>query len=236
MNIAICYWGMTRSTKKVYNSHYKYVFDILKEHNINYDIYMHTWHTDQNIIFNNISNTPIDYEEYKLLNPTKYTIENQSDFLNSIDFSQYFYKEVFEKYGENRQNGEWIPMLIRNHLCALESQKRVTAMCMNSNKPYDFIIYLRPDVEISNHLPIDIFKTIKPNDIAIPNEDHWEGYNDRFAIIPYNMCKYYAYRIDEIIDFRKNQGRIVSEKYAKFIIDKYFEQVHFIDFHFEIIR
>ena len=50
------------------------------------------------------------------------------------------------------------------------------------------------------------------------------------------MCKYYAYRIDEIIDFRKNQGRIVSEKYAKFIIDKYFEQVHFIDFHFEIIR
>ena len=73
-------------------------------------------------------------------------------------------------------------------------------------------------------------------DISIPNYEHFEGLNDKFAIICYNECYKYGKRIDEIIDFRKNNGRIVSEKFVKFIIEKYFRTVKLIDFNFEIIR
>ena len=86
-NIAICYFGMTRSTRYIYNSHNVYLYDILKQNNCSYDIYMHTWKTDKNIIWEHDCNIPVDYEEYKLLNPTYYSIDNQTEFLNSIDFS-----------------------------------------------------------------------------------------------------------------------------------------------------
>jgi hypothetical protein len=80
------------------------------------------------------------------------------------------------------------------------------------------------------------FLNVNENAIHIPNDEHHEGYNDRFAILNYVDCCKYGKRIDEIIEFRKTNGRIVSEKYVKFIIVKYFKEVKFIDFKFSIIR
>lgn len=45
--IAFCYFGMTRSTKFVYESHKQKLYDILKNNNIDYQIYMHTWETEK---------------------------------------------------------------------------------------------------------------------------------------------------------------------------------------------
>ena len=235
LKIAISYFGMTRSIRFVYKSHHKNFFDILKNNNIEFDIYMHTWRTDKNVIWWNELNIPNDYEEYKLLNVTVYQLDEQEDFLKGINIKDYFNKELFEKYGGDTHH-EWWPQLIRNHLCALESQKRVTEMCINSNKKYDYIIYIRPDVEIYNEFPVDCLQNIKEDEIAIPDNEHHEGYNDRFAIIPFNRCEKYGKRIDEIVDFRNSNGRIVSEKYTKYIIDKYYKNTHFIKFDFKIIR
>ena len=74
INVAICYWGMTRSTRFVYKSHEEKLFNVLKKDGINFDVYIHTWKTDKNIIFGREVETPIDNEEYKLLNPTEYKI------------------------------------------------------------------------------------------------------------------------------------------------------------------
>jgi hypothetical protein len=235
-SVAICYHGLTRSTKKIYKSHHNNLFNILKENNIFFDVYMHTWSTNDNLIWCQKSDIPIDYEEYKLLQPNYYEISNQDDFLNVINFSDYFNKELYNKYGADAYH-EWEPLLIRNYLCALESQKRVTNMVLNNNNNnrYDFIIYIRPDVMI--YTPFNInFLNINHKSISIPNYDHYSGYNDKFAIININECSNYGKRIDEIIEFKKTHGAIVSEKYTKFIIDKYFENINFIDFKFEIIR
>src|SRR5579885_2556464 len=64
--VAICYWGLTRSTKKVYESHFKNLFDVLDEHEIAYDVFMHTWRTKskQRVGDQEIENA-IDYGEYK---------------------------------------------------------------------------------------------------------------------------------------------------------------------------
>ena len=233
-NVGICYWGMTRSTKQVYKSHYDNLFKILDINKINYDIFMHTWIADNNIIWDKKCDIPIDYNEYKLLNPNYFKKDIQNDFLKSINFAHYFNQELFNKYGGDTPH-EWRPELIRNHLCALESQKRVTEMVINNNKKYDYIIYIRPDVMLKNAFNIDWLR-IESNSISIPNDEHHEGLNDRFAIVPYNNCSYYGKRINEIIEFRKHNGRIVSEKYVKFIINKYYKNINFIDFKFTIIR
>jgi len=224
--IAICYWGMTRSTKLVYQTHIQNVFNVLTNNHIEYDTYMHTWETENNanIVWEKDCKIPVDYEEYKLLSPTVYKLEKQNDFLGTIQFDKYYYEGEFE----------WIPQLIINHLCALESQKRVYRMVIESGIQYDYIIFIRPDVYVCN--PIN-FNFIGHNfDIIIPNTDHNEGYNDRFAIIPFLKAKKYATRIDEIAEFRKQNGRIVSEKYVKYIINKYYPNLVMNDLIMKIIR
>jgi hypothetical protein len=233
--ISICYWGMTRSTKHVYKSHFLNFFHILKDSNIDYKVFMHTWkvENDINIIWEKVSDISIDYQEYNLLQPDYYKIDEQKLFTDQINFNDYFNKELYNKYGGDTPH-EWRPQLIMNHLCALESQKRVYKMVNNSGEEFDFIIFIRPDVLITNKFDINILNT--DFDIIIPSYDHHEGYNDRFAILPFKKSSNYACRIDEIIQFRKNHGRIVSEKYVKFIINKYYNKLKFIDFIMTIIR
>ena len=235
VKIAVCYWGMTRSTKFVYNSHINNLFNVFENNNIDFDIFMHTWETesDSQSIGYSCYNISVDYEEYKLLNPTFYKIDNQPDFLNTITFENYFDKQMYDRYGDSPQY-EWMPQLIRNHLCALESQKRVYNMVIESDNCYDYIMYVRPDVEILNLFDVNCLNS--DFDIILPNYDHHEGLNDRFAIIPFDKALKYSTRIDEIIEFRKKCGRIVSEKYVKYIIDNYYPNLQFIDFVMKIIR
>lgn len=232
--IAICYWGMTRSTKLVYNSHILNLFNVLANNNIDYKIFMHTWKLikSKDIMRGNVTNTQVNYEEYNLLQPNYYKIDEQDLFTDQLNFSDYFNKELYDKYGDSPH--EWNPQLIINHLCALESQKRVYNMVNDSGEEFDFIIFIRPDVQITNEFDVNILTN--DFDIIIPNYAHNEGYNDRFAILPFNKTLKYACRIDEIIDFRKNHGRIVSEKYVKFIINKYYKNIKFINFNMKIIR
>jgi len=109
-------------------------------------------------------------------------------------------------------------------------------MVIDSNNHYDYIMYVRPDVQINNSFPIKMIYDIQENDILIPDFSHYEGYNDRFALLHYNTAPVYGKRIDEIIHFRQTQGRIVSEKYVKYICDKYRLNVKPAEFYFDIIR
>lgn len=233
--ISICYFGMTRSTKLVYQTHTTNLHNILKNNNIEFDIFMHTWKTknDENVIWEKSCDVMVDYNEYVLLNPNFYKIENQEDFINSINFENYFDKNIYDVYGGDSHR-EWRPQLIMNHLCALESQKRVYNMVSESNNTYDFILFIRPDVKILNIF--DVTCLTNKFDIIIPSYDHHEGLNDRFAILPFNSAEKYATRIDEIIEFRKNNGRIVSEKYVKYIVQKYYPNFKCINFIMQIIR
>jgi hypothetical protein len=233
--IAICYWGMTRSSKYVYKSHLNNLFEILRKNSFDFDIFMHTWkvENDKNIIWEKEIDINIDYSEYLLLKPHYYKIDEQKLFTDTLNFSDYFNKDLYNKYGGDTNN-EWRPQLIMNHLCALESQKRVYKMVIDSNKQFDYILFVRPDVNIMNKFDVSVLNT--DFDIIIPNYDHHEGYNDRFAILPFNKASEYSCRIDEIVEFRKTNGRIVSEKYVKYIINKYYNKLKFIGFYMKIVR
>lgn len=225
---------MTRSTRHVYKSHKDNLFAKLDASGIPYDVYMHTWRTDSNRIWNMDSSVPCDYEEYRALEPRFYRIDNQSDFLQGLEMSQYFDKGLWESQGDCPQ-GEWWPQLIQNHLCALESMKRVTQIVQMTGYAYDYILYVRPDAEIYTALPIDVLTSLSDNDIAIPSYDSNEGYNDKFAAMPYKNCQPYAFRIDYIAEYRRGNGRIVSEKYTKYIVDKHYH-MRPIEFRFALCR
>lgn len=239
-DIAIVYWGLTRSTKKVYKSHIDNIFNVLKINNISFKKFMHTWKTNKNEqrVRSSIISKKIDYNEYKLLTPDFYKIENQYDFEKTININDYFYKDVWNKRGDSK-NGEWKELLIKNHLYALESQKRGLEMVdelVKQNYNFKYVMFVRPDVKINHMLPIkELLKNNKQ--ISIPNFAHHEGYNDRFAFINYDISHIYGKRINEIKQFRKNVGRIVSEKYVGYIVKKYNLKLNlFKNFHFDIIR
>lgn len=194
---------------------------------------MHTWKAENNIIWESVSDIPIDYQEYSLLQPDFYKIDEQKIFKNQLNFSDYFDLDLYKKYGGDTPY-EWRPQLIMNHLCALESQKRVYQMVIDSYEKFDYILFIRPDVKIINPFDINVLKS--SFDIIIPSYEHFEGLNDKFAILPFNNASNYASRIDEIKEFRKNNGRIVSEKYVKFIVCKYYNNLKFIDFFMKIVR
>lgn len=234
--VAVCYWGLTRSIKKVYQSHFENLFHILEKNDIAYDVFIHTWHTkSKQRVWQTEIDIPIDYEEYKLLNPTYYQIDDQDLFTDSLNFDDYFYQDVWDLKGDTL-DGEWLPKLILNHLCALESQKRVTDRVIASQNHYDLIMFIRPDARLLTPFPVESLYSVQDGDILIPDFDQCEGYNDRFAVLSFTTAPIYSKRIDEIISFRQTQGRIVSEKYVKYICDKYLLNVTLIPFWFELVR
>jgi len=235
-DIAICYFGLTRSTKRVYESHGTNVFAVLKRFGLTYKTFMHTWKTADNKqrVWETVVPQEIDYSEYALLKPDVYRLDSQDEFLSTINMDDYFYRDVYAKYGHSR-SGEWLPSLVRNHICALESQKRSLELAEASGIPFKYVMFIRPDVQIQNELPIASILE-HPTALSIPNEDHNEGLNDRFAIVHSSLASLYGKRINELVEYRKHNGRIVSEKYVKYIVNKYNIQVHEIPFQFSIVR
>lgn len=223
--IAICYWGLVRTLKDVLPSQQKYVYSELEKAGIEYDVFLHTWYTNKNLVWNREMTEPIDYKPIDLVHPLEKRIDDQSMFLKTIDFSKYYYQ------GER----EWVPQLILNHLCALESQKRCTNLCLESGNKYDYIMFLRPDALITKRFPAEDIQDFSDNTIIITNFNHWEGWNDQFAILRPEAVIPYSHRIDNIAEFRKTNGRIVSEKYVKFVVDKHYIPKQ-IDFHFDLLR
>lgn len=230
--VAICYWGLTRSTRLVYQTHRFQLYDRLKAEGFDYDIFVHTWRTASPRTWNH-PDPPIDEAEGNLLGPTKLQIDDQDEWLKTVKFSNYFYQNVWDTYGDNRAQGEWRPELLQNHLCALESLRRVYGLV---SEPYDFFIFVRPDMEILAPFPAEKLASLGPKEILLTDSAHNEGYNDRFAVMRGTVAAPYARRIEGLEEFRKMRGRIVSEKVVKACIDANYDLVSMIPFSMRRVR
>jgi hypothetical protein len=47
-NVAIIYFGLTRSTKKVYQTHLQHIDTVIRNQSLTYKKFMHTWKTKDN--------------------------------------------------------------------------------------------------------------------------------------------------------------------------------------------
>jgi len=110
MRVAVCFSGMPRSFKTVYESHKKFIFDVLLEQGIEYDIFIHTW------------NNKVKYPKYlsdegtveeliELYKPTAFKIETYDDekiheLLNDSKVNEYH--EYIDHNNDLNNIGDWI--------------------------------------------------------------------------------------------------------------------------------
>ena len=158
-------------------------------------------------------NEKLDPEEYKLLNPKEFIIEDQDNFDKSFN-----YKEI-KKYGNSWERWGWISLY--NLIRQLNSLNKVTSLIKNKNK-YKKYLYIRPDLNIVNKINIDYIKNnYGGNYLLTPNWGKWDGLNDRFAIGNYESILKYGERINYIYDYMKLHGKLHSERLVKYIVNKY---------------
>lgn len=227
--IAICYFGLPRSARKVVHTHIQNVIKPLRGSNIEYDVFFHTWKLagKQRIQYHDVS-IPIDYDEYKVLRPKYYRIDDQDEFTDTIDLGKYFVGGGEECWQH--------PNTMKNFLCALESQKRVTNMVLESGNKYDFIMYIRPDVRLDNKFDVSWLSNLSSAGIIIPDFDEYHGYNDRFAVLKLETASIYGMRGDPLANYIQNFGWKTSEYYLKYICDSNHLTPLFVNFFFHIIR
>jgi hypothetical protein len=212
MKVALAFWGLTRSLKYTIDSINTKILNILKKHNIDYKIFMHTWTV--NSAYNNTrskeTNIKLDNEEYKLLSPDYFDSHDQDEFKKNINFKAFrTHKDPWDTNYET----------VDNFICAMFSKSRCTKLIENSNETFDYVIFLRPDCLYQTNLDISFLKIVNNNTICIPNFGLYEGkFNDRFCIT--NMATYQLY------------GDVFSKlfMYSK----KY--QLHSETFHYNIIK
>ena len=236
MKIAFGFWGLTRSLKFTINSIKKNIFDQFKKKGIEYDIFLHTYYFEglySNKV-NNIKNVQLDFDEYKLLNPDYFKIDNQDEIKKKINFNLYETKNKSSKIALPKNSHI-------NFIMALYSKLQLVNLIKDSKNDYDYIIFLRPDVKFINKFNVNWFNLSKKVKILIPNFAHHKGYNDRFFIGNYKQGIVYGSAFNYLEEYAVHT-RLKPEIFNKYIIDKKCRLnqkrtfIRFINLYFQRIR
>jgi hypothetical protein len=174
--VAVCISGQFRSFDKCLPS----IFSNLILTNSNYQLKFFT-------SFAKEENKPINIptEFFKISSVIK--IEEDS-VLPDLTYQKSKYK-----YQEFQLDSENDPKLIYYQLKQIQSVFNIVKEYeKNNNMTFDYVMRLRPDLEIKS-----IFNWKSLGEFIItPSEDHFRGYNDRFAIGPRNLMEIYMNRLD----------------------------------------
>lgn len=214
MKIALVFWGLTRSLTRTYPNIKEKILDNLKAYKIDYKIFLHTYYFEgkHNDRRTGEINVTLDFNEYKILNPDFFQIDNQDEIKKNINIKQYM---VYKYYYNSKT--------IENLICALYSQMKAYELVENSGINFDYVWFLRPDVIFKSKLPIRWLRWINPNRFLVPAFAHFKGINDRMAILTMSQAKIYSTRFHLIHDYGKElKGKkIASEIFLKWVMKNY---------------
>ena len=201
MKVAVGFFGITRSLKFTLNSILKNVIRPLEELGYDYKIFLHTYELNN---YKNIRTkenyTNIDNEEYKLLNPDYFEIEKQDLVLESINP---------EKYRTHKDPWKTNYNSVNNFLLGQYSKMKLTNMIEKNQINFDYIMFLRPDVEYLHPLELSFFNNVINKNISIPKFGTYKPskphFNDRFAITNQETYKIYGKVFDELFEISKKE-------------------------------
>lgn len=217
MKFCICFFGViSRSLKYTFKSIKLNILDILKENNIDYDIYIHNNYIQTlNCPRGKEFNCKLDNSIYKQLNPIKFSETNQNDFDKSYNWHQIF------KNGDIHNDGF---SSIKNAIRELHSVKQVTKLWENTEENYDFFIYLRPDLLYINKLDIELIlqNLHNTNLLFTPNWSKFNGLNDRIYFGNKDTILKIAKRIDFIPELIGKTRRKYHAEYFMGLVVKTF--------------
>ena len=214
-NVAICFFGLTRSLEYTLDSIKENILTPLKNANINYDIILHTYNLDFINSKRSGENTKLNTEEWKLLKPDYYKIDNQDLFDKSYDYN--YVKSFGDAWNTNFEN-------TINVVRQFNSLQKVWKLAQSSKSDYDCYLFIRPDLKYTSKLDISqvIEASNNNNVIYTPSWQKWGGLNDRMALGDYKSMSKYANRLDKISNYLETTNKpLHAENLLKFVIQKY---------------
>lgn len=231
MKIALGFWGLTRSLKHTIQSIEQHIINVLKNANIEYKIFIHTY--SFNSQFNNErtgeTGIQLDFEEYKLLNPDFFKVDDQDYVKQQINLNQY-----------RRRRDPWNSgyQCVDNFLCSMYSKRELGKLIQQSNFEFDYVLFLRPDVLYLNDFDLSILHSINDTTIGIPNFALWghNKFNDRMCITNYKNAFIYSSLFDHMLKFSRKNA-LHSETYQSAALREWFQlNIHYFNFFFNRIR
>jgi len=227
MHIAICLWGICRSSRYTYESFKKHILDKLTEFGFTYDILLHTYiigHTYINRRAGEVGCT-LDNAAWKIFNPTKSIIEDQGVVDAQLDLHKY--RTHRDPWGSNFTDSTF-----DNHIRSLYSLKQVTTLVPDG---CDAIMYCRPDVRYLYPLQREWFKSnLLALCVQLPNFAKFP-INDRFCLAAPQISRLFGTRFDDAYEFSKHHS-LHSEQFLLHIFQKNIIPIREISFNFKRIR
>lgn len=218
--VALLFWGLTRGLKYTIYSINENVILPLKKANYDVDVFLHTYYF--NGLYNNdrhgVRNFKLDFNEYKLLNPKDFIIENQDEVKKHLDLKKYRQKP--DHFKNNYQSNDF-------YILSLHSQRKVTNLFKKYSDQYEYCIFLRPDVIFVSPIDVSWLSLVGDNTMILPS---WATYkkhkeyseNDRFCICkPIDSYKYG--NIFSFILIYSQLESIVAEAFLGFILNLYYK-------------
>jgi hypothetical protein len=188
-NVAICFFGLTRSLGYTSPHIFSRIINPIEQY-ANVRIFLHTFNLSK--LTNARSrehNVTLQPDEFRLLNPHRFEVTDQEEFLQSLP-GNYCQKhgDVFKDKFKS----------VQNVLCQMESLRRVTSLMMSDETMFDVVVYSRPDVLYFNTIDIEQLLLAEENAIYIPIFHRFSGSNDRFAFGRVDVMVRYGMRGDTL--------------------------------------
>jgi len=231
---ALLYFGLTRTLAKCIEKMKENIFNVLKENNIEYDIFIHTYTIEgnyQNPWSHENTQSYINEDVKSILNPKHLLLDKQEEILTILNIEQYY-----------TRLGNWTGMtpqltkyLIRNMALALYSKKKITELFEKYKEDYDYVIFLRPDHLYLNKWDISKISSLNDTNIIISKYEWYEGCNDRFCIAKSSVALYYGKLFDYLLDYSRKKS-IVSEVFLLDLLKQ--QNINIIpeDYKYEVVR
>lgn len=205
MRVALCFWGLCRSTHLTLASLEKQVFSVLRNAGIEYDVYVHTYSITRPYTNPRSGEYELQLRNsaWKYLKPNAVLVEDQDERDKQIGLTKYRSKGNPWADEVSQQEAPW--HTLDNHLRALWSLKQVTGLWQASNEIYDWIVYLRPDVRYLTRFDIGWFDSLGSKSVGCPDFQQIAGCNDRFAVCRPEVAKVYGNRFDKALEYSRQK-------------------------------
>lgn len=235
MKLAICFWGLCRSTEYTIHRLESHLFRILQNAGVQYTIFLHALtlsHPYTNIRANE-HQVILNEHSWKLLHPDVYSIEDQKSVDRQLNLLQYHkQRDPWQSEGITG----YIPYsCVDNCIRSLYSLSNVTELWLTCGEQFDAVMYIRPDVRLLTPFCLEWLETLQPNQLYCPNFHLIEGWNDRFALgLPQTM-KLWGNRFQHALHFSQ-RFPFHSERFLAYTMKHYGIVPKYIPFLFWRIR
>jgi len=103
---------------------------------------------------------------------------------------------------------------VQNDLRQMYGMMKVNELCRSTGVAYDWVVRIRPDVEITRGP--EPLESLDPALLYIPRINNWFGYSDRFAIGPPGLMDVYMGRYTAFDAYFKEGGVFQMESFLAY--------------------